>query len=61
MKPTPNPTLNERTLADLVVRLVLFALLAILCWRIVTPFVGLITWALVLAVALYPLQQLLAR
>jgi predicted PurR-regulated permease PerM len=46
---------------EAVVRLSLIALLAVLCVRVFAPFADLMLWALILAVALYPLHQRLAR
>jgi predicted PurR-regulated permease PerM len=45
---------------DLLIRVGLIALVTILCARIFAPFTGLLLWALILAVALYPLQRRLA-
>ncbi len=53
--------LLSKDLMDVLLRLGLIAVLAIMCLRIVSPFVGLILWALILAVALYPLHQRLAK
>ena len=50
----------SRDLMDLLIRVGLIALVAILCARIFAPFTGLLLWALVLAVALYPLHRGLA-
>ena len=46
---------------EAVVRLSLIALLAVMCVRVFAPFADLMLWALILAVALYPLHQRLAR
>jgi predicted PurR-regulated permease PerM len=45
---------------DLLIRVGLIAFVTILCARIFAPFTGLLLWALILAVALYPLQRRLA-
>jgi len=45
---------------DAMVRIALIGLIAFLCFRIFNPFLGLMLWALVLAVTLYPLHQRLA-
>jgi predicted PurR-regulated permease PerM len=45
---------------DLLIRVGLIAFVAILCARIFAPFTGLLLWALILAVALYPLHRGLA-
>lgn len=51
---------DVKAFMDGFVRLGLIVLLAVLCVRIVSPFIGLIVWALVLAITLYPLHQRLA-
>ena len=48
-------------LRDGVIRLVLGLGLALLCYRFFAPFIGLMAWGLILAVTLYPAQQLIAR
>lgn len=45
---------------EAVIRLSLIALLGVMCVRILAPFANLMLWALILAIALYPLQQRLA-
>jgi len=47
-------------LLDVLIRAGLILFLAVLCYRIFSPFLTLMAWALILAVALYPLQQFLA-
>jgi predicted PurR-regulated permease PerM len=46
---------------ELFIRAGLLGLLVVLCYRIFLPFLSLMVWAVVLAVALYPLHQWLAR
>lgn len=46
---------------DLVISAGLLAVLAVICYRILAPFLGLLVWSLILAVVLYPLHQWLAR
>jgi predicted PurR-regulated permease PerM len=64
---TPSPSSQElidRTasrLLDVLIRAGLIAVLVSLCYRIFSPFMTLMVWALILAVALYPLHQMLAR
>ena len=58
---TINVGLTPRELMDLFIRLGLIVLLVILCFRVFSPFLGLMLWALVLAVTLYPLHQRLAN
>jgi predicted PurR-regulated permease PerM len=47
-------------LSDALIRLGLIAFLVILCARLFAPFLSLILWALILAVTLYPLHQMIA-
>jgi predicted PurR-regulated permease PerM len=49
-----------RDMLDVLVRVGLIAVMAVICFRIFAPFLNLVLWAIVLAVALYPLQQKLA-
>ena len=44
-----------------VIRIGLIAFLVVMCVRVFAPFLNLVLWALILAIALYPLHQLLAR
>jgi len=53
--------LLSKDLMDLMIRLGLVAFVVVLCVRIFAPFAGLMTWALILAVALYPLHQRFAK
>jgi predicted PurR-regulated permease PerM len=46
---------------DAMIRLGLIAVIAVLCLRVFSPFMGLMVWALILAITLYPLHQRLAR
>jgi predicted PurR-regulated permease PerM len=59
----PDAELEERLasrLTDILVRVGLVLALALLCYRIFSPFLTLMIWALILAVALYPLHRTLA-
>jgi predicted PurR-regulated permease PerM len=47
-------------LLDVLIRAGLILALALLCYRIFSPFIVLMTWALILAVTLYPLHRALA-
>jgi predicted PurR-regulated permease PerM len=49
------------SLLDVLIRAGLIFALAALCYRIFSPFLTLMVWALILAVAVYPLHQALAR
>lgn len=44
-----------------VIRIGLIAFLVVMCVRVFAPFLNLVLWALILAIALYPLHQFLAR
>jgi predicted PurR-regulated permease PerM len=48
-------------LMDLFIRAGLVLALVLMCYRIFSPFLTLMIWALILAVTLFPLQQLIAR
>ena len=50
----------SRDLMDLLIRAGLIVFVTILCFRILAPFTGLLLWALILAVSLYPLHRGLA-
>ena len=47
-------------LLDVLVRAGLIIVLAMLCYRVFSPFITLMVWALILAVTIYPLHQYLA-
>ena len=51
---------DERRLLDVLIRAGLILALVVLCYRIFSPFLTLMVWALILAVTLYPLHQSLA-
>src|SRR6188768_524689 len=51
----------SKRLMDVLIRAGLVLALAVLCYQIFSPFIGLMTWALILAVTLYPAHQKLAR
>lgn len=53
--------LLSKDLIEAMIRVGLIAFVVVMCVRVFAPFAGLITWALILAVALYPLHQRLAR
>jgi predicted PurR-regulated permease PerM len=46
---------------DLLIRVALIGGLGVLCYRVLSPFLNLIVWSIILAVTLYPLHQMLAR
>lgn len=59
----PDQELEQRLaspLLDVLIRAGLILVMAMLCYRIFSPFLTLMVWALILAVALYPLHQSLA-
>lgn len=51
----------SRRLMDVLIRAGMVLALAVLCYQIFSPFIGLMAWALILAVTLYPAHQKLAR
>lgn len=51
----------SRKLLDIFIRAGLIFALTALCYRIFSPFIALMAWALILAVTLYPAHQKLAR
>ncbi len=60
------PTLERQPLAamgmlDMLIRACLVLMLALLCYRVLAPFMVLMVWAVILAVALYPLHLAVAR
>jgi predicted PurR-regulated permease PerM len=50
-----------RRLLDVFIRAGLIFALTVLCYRIFSPFLSLMVWAVILAVTLYPLQKTVAR
>lgn len=48
-------------LLEVLIRAALIGALAVLCYEVLAPFRALLLWALILAVAIYPLHQSLAR
>lgn len=56
---------SERRIAsralDVLIRAGLIVVVAVLCYRVFSPFLTLMVWALILAVTLYPLHQAMAR
>ncbi len=56
----PSEQRDERRLLDVLIRAGLVLALVMLCYRIFSPFLVLMVWALILAVTLYPLHQWLA-
>jgi predicted PurR-regulated permease PerM len=53
--------LKSRALVDVFIRVGLIAIVVYLCVQVFAPFVGLMLWALILAISLSPLHQGLAR
>ena len=59
----PDQELEQRLASlvlDVLIRAGLIIAMAMLCYQVLSPFLTLIVWALILAVALYPLHQFLA-
>ena len=46
---------------DVMIQSGLLAILLVLCWKVFSPFLTLLVWAVILAVAMYPLHQGIAR
>jgi predicted PurR-regulated permease PerM len=62
--PLPNFESDQRAssrLLDVLIRAGLLVALAVLCYQIISPFLRLIVWSIILAVTLYPLHQWIAR
>ena len=60
----PDPDLEKRLsggLLDVFIRAGLVFAMAVLCYQVFSPFLSLMAWALILAVALYPIHQKLAN
>ncbi|RZU02414.1 AI-2E family transporter [Rivibacter subsaxonicus] len=64
MRTDPSDPANEKRLSelllDVLIRAGLILALVMLCYRVFSPFITLMAWAVILAVALYPLHQALA-
>jgi predicted PurR-regulated permease PerM len=61
---TPDLILEKRLfgkLLDVFIRAGLIFAMAVLCYQIFAPFLALMAWSLILAVTLYPAQQILAH
>jgi predicted PurR-regulated permease PerM len=56
MEPSAIRRILSRDLTDTIIRIGLIGLLAVACIQVVLPFASLILWALILAIALYPLH-----
>ncbi len=50
----------SKDMTDIIIRLALVAFLVIASLKIFTPFLGLMLWALILAITLFPMHQKLA-
>ncbi|RJF93846.1 AI-2E family transporter [Sphingomonas cavernae] len=64
MAPTPTPASEKplsQGLLDVLIRAGLIAILLLICYRVLHPFINLMLWSLTLAVTLYPLQGRLKR
>jgi predicted PurR-regulated permease PerM len=59
----PDPELEERLsrrLLDVFIRAGLVTVLVLLCYAVFAPFLTMMLWALILAITIYPLHQILA-
>jgi predicted PurR-regulated permease PerM len=64
MNPLSNKTLEKlisRKVIDLFIRVGLIGFLVVFCYQIFKPFIGMMLWSVILAVAMYPLHTLIAR
>ena len=52
---------TSKDLMEVFIRIGLIGFIVVMCVRIFAPFAGLTLWALILAVALYPLHQRLVK
>jgi predicted PurR-regulated permease PerM len=59
--PSPDYEQLSSRLLDVLIRAGLVLAIVLLCYRIFSPFLTLMVWALILAVAIFPLHQMLAR
>ena len=62
--PQPDPALDQRVpshLLDVLIRAGLIGALAVLCYRVFSPFLTLMAGSIILAITLYPLHQWFAR
>ena len=58
------PNFNKESfnqIVDIIIRLGFLFLIVAWCFSILTPFVGVLTWGIILALALHPLHSSLAR
>ncbi|MFZ5773689.1 MAG: AI-2E family transporter [Thermodesulfobacteriota bacterium] len=53
--------LLSKKVIDLFIRIGLITFLVVYCYQIFKPFIGLMLWSVILAVALYPLHAMIAR
>jgi predicted PurR-regulated permease PerM len=51
----------SKVITDVMIRFGIIAIILVLCLQVFSPFLGIMMWALILAVALYPLHQSLAK
>src|SRR5215510_11020297 len=66
MKPITQPdseseTRSSANLWDILIRVGLIGVIAFLCYLVLSPFLKLIVWSIILAVTMYPLHQWVAR
>ena len=53
--------LTPKTFTNSMIRIMLTVALTVLCFRVVSPFLDLMAWGLILAISLYPLHQRIAQ
>lgn len=61
MVPMPATGRRSRALLDVLIRAGLIAALAVTCYEVFRPFLGLVLWAVILAITFYPLHSRLSR
>ena len=54
-------TLTSKSFTDSLIRLILIGMLAVLCFRVFSPFLDLMVWGLILSIAIYPMHQTIAK
>lgn len=53
--------LQSKILMEALIRFSLLAIVIFLCWQVFNPFLGIMLWGIIMAIALYPVHQWLAK
>ena len=53
--------LTSKSFTDSLIQVILIVILAVLCFRVVSPFLDLMVWGLILSIATYPMHQYIAK